>query len=128
LNLSATDANEMSMQGKSYQSGVREGAAMAVTTLASGGSSLLVQGGLLTVKGGLALTVVGGGVGSAAVRQTRSGDWQQFADNTVYGGLESALMWSGGNISQVAKNFSTLGKEGTLLNVIREARLFEFQA
>jgi|GEM_PF-1231408 len=129
LNLSATDANEMSMQGKSYQSGVREGAAMAVTTLASGGSSLLVQGGLLTVKGGLALTVVGGGVGSAAVRQTRSGDWQQFADNTVYGGLESALMWSGGNISQVAKNFSTLGKEGTLLNVIRgEQDLSRFQA
>ena len=124
MNLSASDAAEMSTQGKNFQSGVREGTALAVTTLASGGTSLLVQGGVLTLRGGVAVAFVGGGLASASVRQTRADGGTQFLANTVTGGLESVLMFSGGNVGQVAKNFSAVGQEARLVELVRDEQQF----
>lgn len=121
LNLSATDAQEMSAQGLSYQSGVREGAAMVVTAVASGGSSLLVQGGMMTARTGLAVAAVSGGLGSAAIRQTHGGDMKEFGTNFLAGTAETLLMSSSNTITQMTKNLSAVGKEAKLCELASDA-------
>ncbi len=120
MNRSATDANDMAAQGKNFQSGVSEGTALVVTTLASGGTSLLVQGGMLTFRAGLGVATITGGLGSAIVKQTRGGDFTDFASNTASGGMETLLMFTGAGFGQSAKNFSAVSKEAGLVSIIRD--------
>jgi diguanylate cyclase (GGDEF)-like protein len=129
MNLSATDANEMSRQGQSFQSGVREGTALVVTTLASGGTSLLVQGGALTFRAGLGVATLTGGLGTALVKQTRGGDVTDFMANTASGGMETLLMFTGAGVGKSATNFSEVSKEAGLVNVLRDEQgLVKLQA
>lgn len=114
LKLSATDSQEMSTQGLAYQQGTREGLAMAATAVATGGSSVLVQWGMVSARTGLVLAAATGGVGSAAIRQTRAGGWDEFGRNTLSGTAETLLM-SGGNVaSAFTKSLNTVSKEATL--------------
>ena len=122
LNLAAVDANDLSAQGRSYQSGVREGTAMVVTTALSGGTSLLVSAGRLTLTQGALVTLAGGGLTSAAVRQTRGGDWRQFAQNAGAGGLETTLMLATGGLSKTSSSLSALGKGAETVEALADAR------
>lgn len=122
LNISAVDAGELSAQGRSNQAGVREGLAMVATTALSGGTSVLVNAGRLTLAEGAMATLLGGGLSSAAIRQTRGGDWRQFAQNAGAGGLETTLMLATGGLGKVSESFSTLGKSGQVVEALADAR------
>jgi GGDEF domain-containing protein len=122
LNISAVDAGELSAQGRSNQAGAREGLAMVATTALSGGASLLVNAGRLTLAQGALATFVGGGLSSAAIRQTKGGDWRQFAQNAGAGGLETTLMLATGGLGKVSESFSTLGKSSQVVEALADAR------
>lgn len=121
LKLSATDSQEMSAQGLAYQQGTREGLAMAATAIATGGSSVLVQWGMVSARTGLGLAAIAGGVSSATVRQTRSGDGWEFGRNALSGTVETLLM-SGGNVaSAFTKNLNVVSKEATLCKLANKS-------
>ncbi len=122
LNLSASDAAELSAQGRSNQASAREGLAMVATTFVSGGTSLLVNAGKITLAQGALTTLVGGGLSSAAIRQTRGGDWRQFAQNAGAGGLETTLMLATGGIGKTSGSFSALGKSAEVVDALADAR------
>jgi len=129
MNISATDSASLSRDGQNVQAGVREGVAMAAIAIVTGGTSLLVSAGTVTMGTGLGIATAGGALSSALIRQTKGGDQYQFINNAASGGLEGVLMFTGGNIGQVAKNLTTVGKSGKLLEVIaEEQRLAKIQA
>jgi len=129
MNVSANDAARLSQEGKNTQANVREGVALAATTVLTGGVSTMVAAGTMTVRGGIMVSAAGGAFSSAAIRQTRGGDWKELASNAGSGGLEALLMGSGGHLTEVAKSFTTLGRSGELLAVIsKEQNLVKFQA
>lgn len=129
MNVSASDAGRLSQDGQSTQANVREGLALAATTVLTGGVSTMVTAGTMTVRGGILVSAAGGAVSSAAIRQTRGGDWRELASNAGSGGLEALLMGSGGHLTEVAKSFTTLGKSGELLAIVsKEQNLVKFQA
>jgi diguanylate cyclase (GGDEF)-like protein len=129
MNVSANDAARLAQEGKNTQANVREGVALAATTVLTGGVSTMVAAGTMTVRGGIMVSAAGGAFSSAAIRQTRGGDWKELASNAGSGGLEALLMGSGGHLTEVAKSFTTLGRSGELLAVVsKEQNLVKFQA
>ncbi len=129
MNVSASDAGRLSQEGQNTQANVREGVALAATTVLTGGVSTMVTAGTMTVRAGIVVSAAGGATSSALIRQTRGGDLRDFASNAGSGGLEALLMGSGGHLTEVAKSFTTLGKSGELLAIVsKEQNLAKFQA
>lgn len=129
MNVAASDATQLSQDGQNVQSNVREGLALAATTVLTGGVSTMVSAGTMTLRTGLAVTAGGGALSSGVLRQTRGGSFNELAVNSAGGCIEAVVMYSGGNLGHIAKNFTAVGKSEVLLEVIAEEQnLSKFSA
>jgi GGDEF domain-containing protein len=129
MDISAGDASELSRQGQQVQSNVREGAAMAATTVLTGGVSMAVGAGTLTATQAFGVVAAGGAFSSAAIRQTKGATLTETMANAGGGGFEALIMYGGGNLSWLSKNFRTVGGSTELLELVNNKEtLTELQA